>query len=35
VYDTAGLVSEDEAKQSLMFAKKFVGIIDEVLKGMR
>lgn len=32
VYDTAGLVSEDEAKQSLMFAKKFVGRIEDVLK---
>ena len=32
VYDTAGLVSEDEAKQSLVFAKKFVGRIEEVLK---
>ena len=37
VYDTAGLVSEDESKQSLVFAKKFVGRIEEVLKlkGMR
>jgi len=35
VYDTVGLVSENEAKQSLVFAKKFVGRIEEVLKGMR
>jgi uncharacterized protein (UPF0332 family) len=35
VYDTAGIVSEDEAKQSLMFAKKFVGRIEEVLKGIK
>jgi len=35
VYDTAGLVSEEEAKQSLVFAKKFVGRIEDVLKGMR
>jgi uncharacterized protein (UPF0332 family) len=32
VYDTAGLVSEDEVKQSLAFAKKFVGRIEDVLK---
>jgi uncharacterized protein (UPF0332 family) len=31
VYDTAGLVSENEAKQSLVFAKQFVGRIDELL----
>jgi uncharacterized protein (UPF0332 family) len=35
VYDTVGIVSEAEAKQSLMFAKKFVGRIKEVLKGMK
>ncbi|MFH1079591.1 MAG: HEPN domain-containing protein [Pseudomonadota bacterium] len=35
VYDTAGIVSEDEAKQSIMFAEKFVGRIEEVLKGLR
>jgi uncharacterized protein (UPF0332 family) len=35
VYDTAGLVSEGEAKQSLTFAKKFVDRIEEVLKGMK
>jgi len=35
VYDTAGIVSEDEAKQSLMFAEKFVGRIEEALKGLR
>jgi uncharacterized protein (UPF0332 family) len=35
VYDTVGIVSEAEAKQSLMFAKKFVVRIEEVLKGMR
>jgi uncharacterized protein (UPF0332 family) len=32
VYDTAGIVSEEEAKQSLLFVKKFVGRIQEVLK---
>ena len=32
VYDTAGVVSENEARQSLVFAKKFVGRIQEVLK---
>ncbi len=32
VYDTAGIVSEDEAKQSLAFSKKFVSKIEEVLK---
>jgi len=32
VYDSAGIVSEEEAKQSLLFAKKFVGRIQEVLK---
>jgi uncharacterized protein (UPF0332 family) len=31
VYDTAGIVSEEEAKQSLIFAKKFIGRIQEVL----
>jgi uncharacterized protein (UPF0332 family) len=35
VYDTVGIVSEDEAKQSLMFTEKFVGRIEEVLKGLR
>ena len=35
VYDTVGVVSEAEAKQSLMFANKFVVRIEEVLKGMR
>lgn len=32
VYDTAGLVSENEVKQALVFARKFVGIIEELLK---
>ncbi len=35
VYDTAGIVSEEEAKQSLVFAKKFVGRIYDVLKEMK
>jgi len=35
VYDTAGFVSDAETKQSLVFAKKFVSRIEEVLKGMR
>jgi uncharacterized protein (UPF0332 family) len=35
VYDTVGLVSEDEVKQSLAFAKKFVGKIENMLKIQR
>ncbi len=32
VYDTAGIVSDEEAKQSLTFARKFISRIHEVLK---
>jgi uncharacterized protein (UPF0332 family) len=35
VYDTAGVVSKEEAKQSLLFANKFVSRIEEVLKEMK
>lgn len=35
VYDTAGIVSESEAKQALTFARKFVGRIEEILKEMK
>ena len=35
VYDTAGIVSEDEAKQSLEFARIFIGKIEEALKEIR
>jgi len=35
VYDIAGVVSKEEAKQSLLFANKFVSRIEELLKEMK
>jgi len=32
VYDTAGIVSEAEARQAVDFAERFVSIIDDALK---
>jgi uncharacterized protein (UPF0332 family) len=34
VYETAGIVSEDEAKQSLAFAERFVSKTEEFLKAI-
>ena len=34
VYETPGIVSEEEALQSLAFAEKFVSRIEEAIKGM-
>lgn len=34
VYETAGIVSEDEATQSLAFAERFVSKIEEFLKAI-
>lgn len=32
VYDTAGIISEEEARQAITFAAKFIGIVEEELK---
>ncbi len=34
VYETAGIVSEDEATQSIAFAERFVSKIEEFLKAI-
>lgn len=32
VYDTAGIISETEARQAVEFAKKFISIVENALK---
>jgi len=32
VYDTAGIISEEEARQAIVFAVKFIRIVEDTLK---
>jgi uncharacterized protein (UPF0332 family) len=32
VYDTAGIISEEEARQAVVFAVKFIRIVEDTLK---